>query len=90
MEGAYQARLRRTHHVGLAFVEALRLELLLLALERVELLEDVGVDKVGDVLAVHDLGHDVVLPFLVLEHVVLCAGPAQTRSATCTREGDEV
>mmetsp|Transcript_3279 Transcript_3279/g.8778 ORF Transcript_3279/g.8778 Transcript_3279/m.8778 type:complete len:535 (+) Transcript_3279:50-1654(+) len=49
----------------------LRLELLLLALELREALVDLRVDKVGDVLAVENLGHDVVLPVVVVEHVVL-------------------
>lgn len=57
--------------IRLRVVEAGSLEPLLLGLERVELGDNVGVDEVGDVLAVLDLGDDIVLPLVVLEEVVL-------------------
>lgn len=41
-------------------------------LEHLELLGDVQVNEVGDVLAVHDLWHGVLVPRGVLEEVVLC------------------
>ncbi|PPQ80217.1 hypothetical protein CVT25_003570 [Psilocybe cyanescens] len=61
-----------TYNVGVAVIEAFGLELLLLALEGLELLGDVGIDEVGDVLAFPDFGHNVHLPFWVGEQVVLC------------------
>ena len=44
---------------------------LLLALQRQQLLLDVGINKIGNVLAVPDLWDCVVLPAVVLENVLL-------------------
>jgi hypothetical protein len=64
---------KRPHHLlPVRGVEALVLESLLLALQRLELLGDVRVDEIGDVLAVVELWHDVVFPRIVGEDVVLC------------------
>mmetsp|Transcript_38497 Transcript_38497/g.85933 ORF Transcript_38497/g.85933 Transcript_38497/m.85933 type:complete len:380 (+) Transcript_38497:508-1647(+) len=62
--------------VGLVALErrrsrVLRLELLLLHFERLELGLDVRVDEVAHVLAVHHLGHDIVPPLVVLQQVAL-------------------
>lgn len=54
-----------THHLLLTIVEALRLQLLLLPLESLQFLLDVGVDEVCDVLALPDFGDDIELPFVV-------------------------
>jgi hypothetical protein len=61
-----------SHSVSTIVVESLGLERLFFALECFEFLCDVGVDEVGDVLAVHDLWDDVVLPLVVREDVILC------------------
>ena len=71
----YMWSVRGTHHVPAIVIESLGLQCLFFALEGFELLCDIGVDKIGDVLAVHDLWDDVVLPLVVREDVILCPPP---------------
>ena len=95
MKNSDIGRRKGAYHLGLAVVEALGLEFLLFPLERVEFLEDIRVDEIGDVLAVHDLGHDVVFPLVVLEKVILCdqwsiSSAQETLNFTRTLEIDVV
>jgi hypothetical protein len=60
-----------TNLIVVIVVESSSLEPLLLGLELFETGDDVGVDEVGDVLAVLDFGDNVVLPLVVLEQIVL-------------------
>jgi len=65
---------KRAYHIGFAVVEPFRLELLLLALQRLEFLSNIGVDKVGNILALPNFGNDVFLPFRICENVILFCG----------------
>eukprot|EP01084_Bolivina_argentea_P164226 285535_1 len=66
--------------------------LLLLGLELHQLDVLVGVDEIGDVLTLHDLGHDIVLPVVVLQVPVLAlivlADTAATVALLQNRLGD--
>jgi len=48
----------------------LELQLLFFPLQRFQLLSDIGINEVCDVLAVHDLGNNVLLPLWVAEEIV--------------------
>ena len=62
----------KSHHVPAIVVESLGLERLFFTLEGFEFLCDVGVNEIGNVLAVHDLRDNVVLPLVVREDIILC------------------
>ena len=70
---------RWTHHVPSIIIESLGFERLFFAFEGFELVCDVGVNEIGNVLAIHDFWNDVILPLVVREDVILC--PRQIWSA---------
>lgn len=61
----------RIFHVLIRLVKALGLELVFFPLEGQKFLLDLGVDEIGNVLAVPDLGDSVVLPLVVHKQVFL-------------------
>lgn len=70
--GGWKGRGGHSHHVPTIVVESLGLERLFFTLESFEFLCDVRVNEIGNVLPVHDLWDNVVLPLVVRENVIPC------------------
>jgi hypothetical protein len=69
----------------------LTLSLLLFLLQELEHVFNVGINKVSNIVTIHNLGDRVELPIIVLEQVVLCRQekmkrPASTSQCACTTE----
>jgi hypothetical protein len=58
------------YNVLIALVESISFEFLLFSLKSLELLSNIRINEVGNILAIHDLRHDVNLPFWVRKQVV--------------------
>lgn len=72
-----------THNLlVVALVESLGLELFLFSLQSLELLHDIGVDEIGNVLSLQDLGLNIVLPVGILQQPSLCKYTSQYRPET--------
>lgn len=69
--GREEEETRSAHHL-FAVIEPFCLKAFFFTFESVELLQNVGVNEVGNVLTIHDLGYDVHLPFRIREEVILC------------------
>ena len=63
--------MQQTYHFLLAIVEPFSNKSLLLALQSLQFLLDIGVNEVGNVFAIHNLRYNVELPLRVLQDVVL-------------------
>mmetsp|Transcript_71301 Transcript_71301/g.104479 ORF Transcript_71301/g.104479 Transcript_71301/m.104479 type:complete len:344 (+) Transcript_71301:547-1578(+) len=68
--------------IGIFFVLTLRLKLLLLALKFFKHALNFGINKVGNVFAIHNLGDGIELPVLVLETKILLTEVHRVHTST--------
>jgi len=65
-----------THNVFFAVIEPISLESLLFSFERLEFLSNIRIDKVSDILSIHDFWDNIRFPFGISQEVVLCKTPS--------------